>query len=97
MLAQGEVVALFPHGTIHLDSDPPRRLKAGVAKLAKLSGCPIYPVRLDGIKGQGHTLLSIPMRSKAVLKLGAPIDASDMDEKACLQLIADHIEKPAHS
>jgi 1-acyl-sn-glycerol-3-phosphate acyltransferase len=94
MLAQGEVVALFPHGAIHLDGDPPRRLKAGVVKLAKMSGCLIYPVRLDGIKGQGHTLLSIPIRSRAVLKLGAPIDAKDRDEKACLQAIAEHIEHP---
>jgi 1-acyl-sn-glycerol-3-phosphate acyltransferase len=94
MLAQGEVVALFPHGTIHLDSDPPRRLKAGVVKLAKMSGCPIYPVRLDGISGQGHTILSIPWRSHAVLKIGAPIDATDMDEKLCLQTIAQHIENP---
>ena len=94
MLAQGEVVALFPHGTIHLDSDPPRRLKAGVVKLAKLSGCPIYPVRLDGIKAQGHTILSIPVRSNAVMKIGTPIDATDMDEKHCLQTIAQHIEKP---
>jgi 1-acyl-sn-glycerol-3-phosphate acyltransferase len=97
MLAQGEVVALFPHGTIHLDSDPPRRLKAGVVKLAKMSGYPIYPVRLDGIKGQGHTLLAIPVRSKVVLKLGAPIDAVHMDEKDCLQAIADHIELPLKS
>ncbi|KPJ87220.1 MAG: hypothetical protein AMJ53_18500 [Gammaproteobacteria bacterium SG8_11] len=94
MLAQGEVVALFPHGKIHLDSDPPRHLKAGVVKLAKMSGCPIYPVRLDGIKGQGHTILSIPVRSHALLKTGSPIDATDMDEKACLQAIAQHIEKP---
>ncbi|WP_455209846.1 lysophospholipid acyltransferase family protein [Kaarinaea lacus] len=97
MLAQGEVVALFPHGTIHLDSDPPRRLKAGVVKLAKLSGCPIYPVRLDGITGQGHTILSIPLRSHAVMKIGPPIDATGMDEAHCLQTIADHIEKPGIS
>jgi len=97
MLAQGEVVALFPHGTIHLDSDPPRRLKAGVVKLAKMSGCPIYPVRLDGIKGQGHTILSIPIRSKAVMEIGTLIDATDMDEKHCLQTIALHIEKPIAS
>ena len=94
VLAQGEVVALFPHGTIHLDSDPPRRLKAGVVKLAKMSGCPVYPVRLDGIKGQGHTVLSIPIRSNVMLKRGEPIDVTDMDEKHSLQIIADHIEKP---
>lgn len=93
-LARGEVLALFPHGKIHLDSDPPRRLKAGVVKLAQLSGCPIYPVRVDGIKGQGHTILSIPMRSKARLKIGEPIHAQGMDEDACLEKIAQHIENP---
>ena len=94
MLAQGECVALFPHGGIHLDTDPPRRLKAGVVKLAALSGCPIYPVRLDGIKGQGHTILAIPMRSNVLLKVGECIDIEAMDEKQCLQLIARYIETP---
>ncbi|MGD8931917.1 MAG: lysophospholipid acyltransferase family protein, partial [Chromatiales bacterium] len=32
-LRAGEVIALFPHGKIHLDSEPPRRLKAGAARL----------------------------------------------------------------
>lgn len=93
-LDRGEALALFPHGKLHLDSDPPRRLKGGVVKLAQLSGCPIYPVRLDGIKGQGHTILSIPIRSKARLKIGEPIFAKEMDENACLDKIAQHIEKP---
>ncbi len=94
VLAQGEVVALFPHGKIHLDSDPPRPLKAGVAKLAKMSGSPIYPVRLDGIKGQRHTVLAVPIRSNVHLTLGPSIDATVVDEKHCLQTIAAHIEKP---
>jgi 1-acyl-sn-glycerol-3-phosphate acyltransferase len=94
MLAQGECVALFPHGGIHLDSDPPRRLKGGVAKLAQLSGCPIYPVRLDGIAGLGHTIGAIPMRSHALLKVGEPIDIKGMSEKDCLQKIARYIETP---
>jgi len=97
MLAQGECVALFPHGGIHLDADPPRRLKGGVAKLAQLSGCPIYPVRLDGIKGQGHTLLAIPMRSNVSLRTGDPIDSKEMSEKECLQKVAGYIETPGDS
>lgn len=94
-LREGEVIALFPHGTIHLDSDPPRRLKAGAVKLARMSGCSIYPVRIDGIKGQGHTILSVPIRSHAWMKTGEPIGATDMDEKQCLRQIAQHIEQPA--
>lgn len=96
MLAQGECVALFPHGGIHLDTDPPRRLKGGVAKLAQLSGCPVFPVRLDGIKGQGHTMLAIPMRSDVLLKAADPIDIKEVTEKQCLQKVAHYIETPNH-
>ncbi|EMR14323.1 1-acyl-sn-glycerol-3-phosphate acyltransferase [Methylophaga lonarensis MPL] len=57
-LQQGDVIALFPHGKIHLDTDPPRKLKAGVARLAMWSGAPLLPVRIDGVAGQGKVLLA---------------------------------------
>ncbi|QKT04282.1 1-acyl-sn-glycerol-3-phosphate acyltransferase [Ectothiorhodospiraceae bacterium 2226] len=67
-LAAGEAVALFPHGRIHLDTDPPRPLKGGVAWLAKRTGAPIHPLRLTGVRGAGHTVLAVFMRSRARLQ-----------------------------
>ena len=63
-LQAGEVVALFPHGKIHLDRDPPRPLKPGAARLAELTGAPLIPARIEGVAGQGHVLpaLLIPSR-----------------------------------
>lgn len=66
-LADGEVVALFPHGGIHLDTDPPRKIKAGVVRLSIKSHSPIYPLRLTGVAGQGHVIAAVLKRGHAQL------------------------------
>ncbi len=65
-LARGEVVAIFPHGRIALDGDHPP-LKRGVLVLARLSGAPVVPVRLEGIRGHGRVLSAVWTRSYARL------------------------------
>ncbi len=65
-LARGEVVAIFPHGRIALDGDHPP-LKRGVLVLARLSGAPVVPVRLEGIGGHGRVLSAVWTRSRARL------------------------------
>jgi 1-acyl-sn-glycerol-3-phosphate acyltransferase len=47
-LNEGRVIALFPFGRMHLDSDPPIKIKGGVAVLAGRSGATIYPARIEG-------------------------------------------------
>jgi 1-acyl-sn-glycerol-3-phosphate acyltransferase len=81
-LREGEVVALFPHGKIHLDSDPPRRLKPGAVRLAQLTGAPILPVRISGVRGEGHVLRGLLYRSRARLETYPPLLVGDrgMDE-----------------
>ena len=64
-LNNGDVVALFPHGKIHLDTDPPMKIKGGAIRLGQISGCPIFPVRIEGVRGQGHTVLAVFIRSDA--------------------------------
>jgi len=91
-LNDGEVVALFPHGKIHLDSDPPRKLKGGVAWLAKQAEVPVFPMRLTGISGAGHTLLSVLMRSRARLRVYDKLSCQDIKSAACMELIAECIE-----
>ena len=66
-LQHGEVVALFPHGRIHLEQEEPVRLKPGILHLAKLSGAPVYPLRIDGVRGVGRTLRAVFLRSRARL------------------------------
>lgn len=92
MLQQGEVVALFPHGHIHLDRDPPRRLKGGVIWLAQQTGAPIIPMRLTEVRGEGLTVSAVFMRSRARLQGFTALDCSGEEGKDCLQQIAGYIE-----
>ncbi len=92
-LERGEVVALFPHGKIHLDSDPPRALKKGVVRLAGWIGCPIYPVRLEGIRGERLILKALVIRSRARLRCGQPLRCrGEEDQNACLERLRRFIE-----
>ncbi len=91
-LERGEVIALFPHGKIHLDSDPPRKLKKGVVKLAQWHGCPIYPVRLDGIRGEGRTVSAVLFRSRARLRSFPPLDCASQSPEWCLERVREYIE-----
>lgn len=75
-LRSGEVVALFPHGKIHLDSDPVHPIKPGVLKLAELADVPIHPVRLTGIKGERKVIGAVFERSRARLSAYTPVQAS---------------------
>jgi 1-acyl-sn-glycerol-3-phosphate acyltransferase len=72
-IQDGEVVALFPHGKIHLDTDPPVKIKGGAIRLGQISGCPIFPVRIEGVRGQGHTVLAVFIRSDADIVTHPPV------------------------
>ena len=69
---EGEVVALFPHGKIHLDTDPPVKIKGGAIRLAQISGCPVFPARIEGVRGQGHTIAAVFIKSDADLVAHPP-------------------------
>lgn len=93
-LKEGEVVALFPHGKIHLDSDPPRKIKGGVAYLAAWSQSPIYPVRIDGVTAQGHVAVAPFAPSHVTLTMRDIITCQQEQLKKCLADIAAAIETP---
>jgi 1-acyl-sn-glycerol-3-phosphate acyltransferase len=84
-LEEGEVVALFPHGTIHLDNEPPRRLKAGAVRLAQLARCPITPVRLEGVKAQGRIFLPVFLRANARIENFPLLSCEEMETAECLK------------
>ncbi|NVK21645.1 MAG: 1-acyl-sn-glycerol-3-phosphate acyltransferase [Kangiellaceae bacterium] len=64
-LDNGEVLALFPHGKIHLDHEQPYRVKPGIKRLAELSGSDIYLSRITGVRGQGSVFAPIFLRSQS--------------------------------
>ena len=63
-LEAGEVVALFPHGRIVRDGDTPPPLKRGVLHLAESTGASIVPMRLQGVRAQGWTVLAVIVPSR---------------------------------
>jgi 1-acyl-sn-glycerol-3-phosphate acyltransferase len=95
-LAAGKVVALFPHGGIHLDRDPPRPLKRGAALLAHATGVPIIAVRLDGVRGQGLTVSAVFLRSRVRLRHHAPLHPTDHEADQLLARLAQLLS-PTHA
>lgn len=87
-LAAGEVVALFPHGRIHLDHHPPVPIKRGVLWLAKVSGAPIVPLRVDGVRAEGRTVRAVFVRSQARVRRFATLTMRDGHPDVILQQIA---------
>ena len=83
-LAKGEVVALFPEGAIHTQRKPAKRLKSGVAKLAELSGAPVYPVTIDGILIEGFTVLALFMPNKARLTSYPMLECRSIGHEKCM-------------
>lgn len=80
-IREGHVVALFPHGKIHLDGDPPRKIKAGAVRLAQMTGAPILPLRISGIRGEGEVAAGVVRRSRAKVTAYLPIDPAQYEYK----------------
>jgi len=83
-LRQGEVVALFPFGRIHLDGEGPLRIKPGIRHLASQSGAPVFPVRIDGIAGEGRTISAVWKRSRARISAFQPVRFDPQDPDSLL-------------
>lgn len=88
----GEVVALFPHGTIHLDSDPPRRLKPGAVRLAQLADCPITPVRIEGVRAQRRIFLPVLLPARARVENLDILKCEGEEAAACLKRLQRSLE-----
>jgi len=94
-LERGEVVALFPHGRIHLDHHPPAPLKRGVALMAGMTGTPIVPARVEGVRGQGLTVAAVVIRSRARVRAFAPIHCGPRGGTECLEALAELLHSPS--
>ncbi|NQY25738.1 MAG: 1-acyl-sn-glycerol-3-phosphate acyltransferase [Piscirickettsiaceae bacterium] len=91
-LEKGEVLAIFPHGSIHLDSDPPKKLKGGVARLSAWTQTAIFPVRIDGVGCEGQEILAPFIPSHIELTLGDKIHCEQNEFAQCLAEISKVIE-----
>ena len=83
-LQEGDVVGVFPEGGIHSSDKPPKHLKTGVARLARLANTPVYPVRVSGISGEGHVILAVIIPSRARLQSFTPLDCVELEQQQCL-------------
>lgn len=94
VLQRGEVVALFPHGRIHLDHYPPTPLKGGIALLAQMTGAPIYPVRVEGVRAEGLTVRAVFISSHVRIREFAPIHCDGQTMERCLEHLWDILAPP---
>jgi 1-acyl-sn-glycerol-3-phosphate acyltransferase len=91
-LHEGEVVALFPQGGIHL-AEVPARLKGGAVRLAQKSRCLVYPAHIDGVRGAGMTLPAVVLRSRAHVRVFPPIACGATEQQQCLDQISRLLHK----
>ena len=96
-LRSGEVIALFPHGKIHLDSDPHRRLKGGVAALSRLTHSPVIPMRIEGVTGEGQVFPALWKRSRVRVRVFPPMVCAVGEEEVFLRELAQMIEGRWHA
>ncbi len=70
---EGDVVALFPHGKIHLDDEEKSQIKGGLRKLTQKLNCTVFPARIEGVKGPGSVFKGVILRGDIQLKGFEPI------------------------
>lgn len=95
-LARGEVVALFPHGRIHLDREGPARLRRGILHLAQLSGAPVYPLRIDGVRGEGRTISAVWRRSRARIAVFPCLYYEESEPERLLDILTRQLGRHPH-
>jgi len=83
-LEEGKVIALFPFGRIHLDSDPPIRIKGGAGFLATRSQAPVYPARIEGVAMKDSVIRAVIKRGHPKLYPLTSIRVEDEDTRAFL-------------
>jgi 1-acyl-sn-glycerol-3-phosphate acyltransferase len=84
---EGEVVAMFPHGRIHLDEEQRIMIKPGLRKLALRLSCTVYPVRIEGVKGQGDVFKGVIRRGNVTLTCFTPISFEQFNREKINELL----------
>lgn len=92
-LERGEVIALFPQGRIHLAHEPPVQLKPGIAHLAKFSKAPVYPLFIEGIRGVGHTVGAVFLRSHVRITILSPLYYEESRPERLLEVLEQQLNR----
>ena len=92
-LERGEVIALFPQGRIHLDHEPPVQLRPGIAHLAKFSGAAVYPLYIEGIKGVGHTIGAVFLRSRVRVTVFPALHYEESRPERMLEILEQQLNR----
>lgn len=95
-LEQGKVIALFPFGRIHLDSEAPIRIKGGAGFLASRSEAPVYPARIEGVAMKDSVVRAVLRRGHPKLYPLSPIRVEDEDTRALLDTLSDLLSTPVN-
>ena len=98
-LQEGEVIAIFPEGTLTRDPDYwPMTPKTGVGRLALSCDAPIIPVAQWGahrVLGRYSRKLRLWGRPQVTVQFGEPIDISDVraieDQKEAARIVSDRV------
>jgi 1-acyl-sn-glycerol-3-phosphate acyltransferase len=88
MLADGEVVGLFPEATISRSFEP-KEFKNGAARLAQTAGCPLIPVALWGTQRlmTYDKRSSLKQRGVAItIRVGSPVDIEGSADEVTARL-----------
>ncbi|MFI0433405.1 MAG: lysophospholipid acyltransferase family protein [Candidatus Nanopelagicales bacterium] len=89
-LAGGDTVVIFPEGAHNRGTEGVTDLKPGVAALARASGVPILPIRIDGTRGKLPARTAILVRTKPhiTVRYRRPIEVgpSESDEQILARL-----------
>jgi len=91
-LDEGEVLAIFPHGKIHLPEDGQIKMKPGAARLAVKLKCPIYPLLISGVRSPGNVLTPVLLRAEARINVCDPIGVAFKDITEINRVMASCIE-----
>ena len=93
-LQEGKVIALFPFGRMHLDSEE-TKIKGGVAVLAGRSGATIYPLRIEGTAVKKQVMQAVYRRGQPCLYQLEPIRIEeDETPREMLQRLSEALSTP---
>ena len=62
-LQTGEIIGIFPQGTIQQEEQSATKLKGGVVRLAAWGNVPVYPIHISGVGGIGSVITAPFIRS----------------------------------
>ena len=94
-LDEGKVIALFPFGRMHFDSEAPGKIKGGVAVLAGRSAATIYPARIESTAVKNEVMQAVIRRGHPRLFPLEPVRIEENETpREMLSRLSDALNSP---